>query len=96
LFGTHTATLISHALIEKDIETPAKWGHLARMDTRKWCRKTVEWTPIDRKGARGRPKMEGQHRGRGGGEGHGCMWQKLPSLEKFVAATCWQWRDKLK
>ena len=42
---------------EKAEEAKGQWaGHLARMNTSKWARKTTEWTPREGKRARGRPK----------------------------------------
>ena len=45
-------------VIQKAVEAKGKWaGHMARMKNHEWAKKTTEWTPLDRKRAKGRPKI---------------------------------------
>ena len=44
-------------IMEKVNSMRGEWaGHIARMDTGRWARKTTEWTPREGKRQRGRPK----------------------------------------
>ena len=45
-------------VIQKAVEAKGKWaGHIARMKNHEWAKKTTEWTPLDRKRSKGRPKI---------------------------------------
>ena len=53
-------TKVEEDVINKATTGIGRWataGHVARMDTRKWTRKTTEWTPRDKRRAKGRPKQ---------------------------------------
>ena len=44
-------------VVEKAKTSKWKWaGHVARMSNGRWSKRDSEWTPVDRKRARGRPK----------------------------------------